>query len=48
MIANSTVQRALSNCWLHEKGVPDMRTSWIVLHYGAKARVYPEPPYAER
>ena len=32
-------QRALTNRWLHEQGVPNMRTLWIVLHYGAKARV---------
>jgi len=39
MSANSIVQRALTNRWLHEHGVPDLRTLWIVLHYGAKARV---------
>jgi RNA-directed DNA polymerase len=39
MSANSIVQRALTNRWLHEQGVPDMRTLWIVLHYGPKARV---------
>jgi len=39
MSANSIVQRALTNRWLHEQGVPDMRTSWITLHYGPKARV---------
>jgi RNA-directed DNA polymerase len=39
MSANSILQRALTNRWLHEHGVPDMRTSWIVLHYGPKARV---------
>jgi len=39
MSANSIVQRALTNRWLHEQGVPDMRKSWIVLHYGPKARV---------
>ncbi|HPT29242.1 MAG TPA: group II intron reverse transcriptase/maturase [Bryobacteraceae bacterium] len=39
MSANSIVQRALTNRWLHEQGVPDMRTSWIVLHYGSKARL---------
>ena len=38
MSANSIVQRALNNHWLHEQGVPDMRTSWIALHYGPKAR----------
>ena len=33
------IQRALTNDWLHAQGVPDMRTSWIVLHYGPHARV---------
>ena len=33
MSANSIVQRALTNHWLHEQGFPDMRKSWIVLHY---------------
>ena len=39
MSANSIVQRALTNRWLHQHGVPDMRTSWIALHYGPRARV---------
>jgi RNA-directed DNA polymerase len=39
MSANSIVQRALTNRWLHEQRVPDMRTLWLVLHYGPKARV---------
>ena len=39
MSANSLVQRALTNRWLHEQGVPNMRKSWIILHYGSKARV---------
>ena len=39
MSGNSIVQRAQTNRWLHEQGVPDMRTSWIALHYGPKARV---------
>jgi len=39
MSGNSLVQRALNNRWLHEQGVPDIRKSWIILHYGAKARV---------
>ena len=39
MSANSLVQRALTNRWLHEHGVPDLRTLWMVLHYGPKARV---------
>ena len=39
MSANSIVQRALTNRWLHEQGVPDLRSLWIALHYGPKARV---------
>jgi RNA-directed DNA polymerase len=39
MSANSIVQRALNNRWLHEQGLPDMRTLWIALHYGPTARV---------
>jgi RNA-directed DNA polymerase len=39
MSHNSVLQRALTNRWLHEHGIPDMRTSWIALHYGPKARV---------
>lgn len=39
MSANSIVQRALTNRWLHQQGVPDMRKTWIVLHYGPNARV---------
>jgi RNA-directed DNA polymerase len=39
MSANSIVQRALNNRWLHEQGLPDMRTLWIALHYGPEARV---------
>lgn len=39
MSANSIVQRALTNRWLHEHGVPDMRTLWIALHYGPTARL---------
>jgi len=39
MSGNSIVQRALTNRWLHAQGVPDMRTLWIVLHYGPTARV---------
>ena len=35
----SLVRHALNNCWLEEKGVPDMRAVWIKLHYGPKARV---------
>jgi len=50
MSGNSIVQRALTNQWLHEcafanklrrhkQGVPDMRESWIKLHYGPNARI---------
>ncbi|MDD5676857.1 MAG: group II intron reverse transcriptase/maturase [Kiritimatiellae bacterium] len=39
MSGNSIVQRALTNRWLQEQGVPDMRTLWITLHYGPMARV---------
>jgi RNA-directed DNA polymerase len=39
MSGNSLLQRALTNRRLHEQGVPDMRTKWISLHYGPKARV---------
>ncbi len=39
MSANSIVQRALTNRWLHEQGVPDMRMLWITLHYGPLARL---------
>ena len=39
MSANSIVQRALTNRWLHEQGVADMRKLWIALHYGPQARV---------
>jgi hypothetical protein len=38
MSANSLVQRALTNRWLHEQGVPDLRAIWIGLHYGPQAR----------
>lgn len=39
MSSNSILQRALTNQRLHEQGVPDLRTLWIMLHYGPKARV---------
>ncbi|MEK7995588.1 MAG: group II intron reverse transcriptase/maturase [Planctomycetota bacterium] len=39
MSGNSLLQRALNNRWLHEQGVPDMRTLWITLHYGPRAHV---------
>jgi RNA-directed DNA polymerase len=39
MSRNSIVHQALSNRWLGEQGVPDMRAIWIKLHYGPQARV---------
>ena len=38
MSANRIVQQALTNRWLHDHGVPDLRQIWISLHYGAQAR----------
>ncbi len=35
MSSNSIVQGALTNAWLHEQGVPDMRKKWIAMHYGS-------------
>jgi RNA-directed DNA polymerase len=34
MSTNSIVQRALTNKWLEEQGVPKMKEQWISLHYG--------------
>ena len=39
MSGNSILQRALANHRLHQLGVPDLRTLWIVRHYGPQARV---------
>jgi len=39
MSRNSIVHHALSNRWLEQQGVPDMRAIWIKLHYGPNARV---------
>ena len=39
MSRNTILHRALNNGWLEEQGVPNMRTIWIKLHYGPKARV---------
>jgi len=39
MSRNTIVHGALSNHWPEEQGVPDIRTTWIKLHYGSKARV---------
>ena len=33
MSGNSIVQRALTNRWLQEQGVPDMKQQWIAIHY---------------
>ncbi len=38
MAGNSIVQRALTNSWLHERGVPNIRTLWITRYYGSEAR----------
>lgn len=35
----SLVRQALDNRRLEERGVPDMRATWIKLHYGPQARV---------
>lgn len=39
MSSNRIVQQAMTNQWLEEQGVPNVRTLWIKLHYGPKARV---------
>lgn len=39
MAGNSIVQRALTNRWLWDQGVPNMRQQWIDLHYPAPASV---------
>jgi RNA-directed DNA polymerase len=39
MSFNRIVQQAMTNHWLEEQGVPNIRTLWIKLHYGPKARV---------
>jgi len=39
MSSNRIAQQVLSNRWLEEQGVPNIRTLWIKLHYGPKARV---------
>ena len=38
MSGNSLVQRALNNRWLKEQGVPELRSIWIGLHYGAASK----------
>jgi hypothetical protein len=39
MSSNRIAQQAMTNGWLEEQGVPDMRALWIKLHYGQNARV---------
>ena len=39
MSSNRILQQALTNHWLEEHGVPNMRTLWIRLYYGPNARV---------
>jgi RNA-directed DNA polymerase len=39
MAGNSIVQRALTHEWLESQGVPNMRSQWILLHYGPNAPV---------
>ena len=39
MSANRIVQQAMTNDWLEEQGVPNLRTIWIKLYYGPKARI---------
>lgn len=39
MSSNRIVQQAMSNHWLEEQGVPNIRTLWIKRHYGPNARV---------
>ena len=34
MSGNSIVQRALTNSWLHQQGLPELRPLWIALPYG--------------
>ena len=38
MSRNSIVHHALTNRWLQEQGVPDMRATWIALHYPDQRR----------
>ena len=40
MSGNGIVQRALDNAWLWEQGVPDLKSRWIELHYGARNRTF--------
>ena len=36
MSSNKIVQQALSNRWLWDQGVPNMKQQWIKLHYGSR------------
>ena len=38
MSRNMIVQQCLTNRWLKEQGVPEMKEIWIKLHYGDKSR----------
>jgi hypothetical protein len=38
MSGNGLVQRALTNAWLWEQGVPDLKSQWIERHYGGEPR----------
>jgi hypothetical protein len=39
MSANRIVQQAMTNDWLEEQGVLNMRIIWIKLYYGPDARI---------
>ena len=39
MSRNSIVHKALSDAYLEQQGVPNLRNQWIKLHYGPKARI---------
>jgi RNA-directed DNA polymerase len=41
MSTNSIVQRAMTNRWLNEQGVPKMKEQWILLHYGEAKEARP-------
>ncbi len=47
MAGHSLVQRVLTNQWVGEPGVPNIRPPRLALHYGAKAPGPPEPPSAD-
>tara|TARA_R110002049_G_scaffold215813_2_gene387271 strand:+ start:581 stop:748 length:168 start_codon:yes stop_codon:yes gene_type:complete len=33
MSRNSIVNRAMTDAWLHEQGVPDLNKQWIAIRY---------------